>query len=101
MNLLEETVEELKENGKSEKDVLFVTDGNAWSSWEDFKKNANFDYDNGYGGQEINLDLKVVGNDWWLDRHEYDGSEWWEYKTLPAKPKKKALPQIRFDWTAT
>lgn len=26
----------------------------------------------------------VVGDDWWLERHEYDGSEWWEFKRLPS-----------------
>lgn len=25
----------------------------------------------------------VVGCDWWLERHEYDGAESWSYKVLP------------------
>lgn len=28
----------------------------------------------------------IVGDDWWMERHEYDGSEWWEFKELPKKP---------------
>ena len=43
----------------------------------------NFEYDDGYGITEVNMGLKLVGKDFWLERHEYDGSEWWEYKTLP------------------
>ena len=27
--------------------------------------------------------LKNLGRDFWLERHEYDGSEWWEYKSIP------------------
>lgn len=30
-----------------------------------------------------------MGDDWWLERHEYDGSEWFELKECPDKPKQK------------
>lgn len=45
----------------------------------------DFDYNNGYGGQEL------FGNIWyadgtWSERGEYDGSEWWEYKKCPDIP---------------
>lgn len=89
-NFLKETIEELTENGKSESDVLWV--GRGWtgqeykSTWEDFKSKADFDYDSGYGGNVIAMDLIVVGKDFWLERHEYDGSEWWEFKTMPKEP---------------
>jgi hypothetical protein len=43
-------------------------------------------YDDGFGGNEIPLSLVVVGDDWWLERGEYDGSEWWEFKRLPPAP---------------
>lgn len=51
----------------------------------DFLNNLDFEYDSGYGGQLL------YGNVWftdgtWLERGEYDGSEWWEYKTTPAIP---------------
>lgn len=47
----------------------------------------DFEYDNGYGGQEL------FGNIWytdgtWSERGEYDGSEWWEYKACPPIPDK-------------
>ena len=52
---------------------------------EDFLNNLDFKYDSGFGGQLL------YGNVWftdgtWLERGEYDGSEWWEYKTTPAIP---------------
>ena len=56
------------------------------NTWDNFSSNANFSYDNGYGGEEIPLDLIVVGKDFWLERHEYDGSEWWEFKSMPDEP---------------
>ena len=34
-------------------------------------------------GYQVADDLVVVGDSWWLERHEYDGSEWWEYKEKP------------------
>ena len=87
MNLLLETQKALEENGKTSDDVEFVTDGVCSCPWEVFAAQAStIDYDNGYGGAEINQSLQIVGKDWWLERHEYDGSEWWEYKTLPVLP---------------
>ena len=41
----------------------------------------DIDYDDGYGDQEIAVDLVVVFTDGgFLCREEYDGSEWWEYE---------------------
>jgi len=58
----------------------------------DFKELANCEYDSGYGALEVAKDLLVVGKDWWLERHEYEGLEWWEYKTMPARPKNYRKP---------
>lgn len=92
-NLLEETLQALRENGKTEKDVLYVESFPLTTSWEAFKRNANFNYDDGYGCNEISLSLKIVGDSWWLERNEYDGSEWWEFKTHPnAGTKRTAFP---------
>jgi|GEM_PF-500830 len=87
VNLLEETLEVLKKHGKSPKDVRWVgsKDGKYAITWDEFEKIADVIYDNGYGAQEIAEDLVVVGEDWWLERCECDGSEWWEFKTLPVK----------------
>lgn len=92
-NLLEETVSYLKDCGKNPSDVRWVGSVSyGYFDWEYFAKIADVEYYNGFGGQEVASDLKVVGDDWWLERHEYDGSEWWEYKSLPTKPDSKIEP---------
>lgn len=42
-------------------------------------------YDSGYGKSEVAEDLVIVGDGWWLERNEYDGAEWWEYKETPKQ----------------
>lgn len=54
--------------------------------YDKFIESLDFEYDAGYGGQEL------YGNVWfengtWLERGEYDGSEWWEHKVIPEIPK--------------
>jgi len=88
MNLLKETIKKLKYEGKKAQDVIWCGSKDFRFSWKKFKEVANFDYNNGFGGQEVAEDLKIVGKDFWLERHEYDGSEWWEYKEMPEKTKK-------------
>lgn len=86
-NLLQETIEILSEHNKTPYDVRWVgsIDGEYEITWLRFTQIANFEYDHGYGAQLIADDLVVVGDDWWLERHDYDGSEWWEYKELPIR----------------
>lgn len=85
MNLLEETKNILMQNNKTIFDILWL--GNKYEVFDvDIQRLFSIDYDSGYGVQEIPSDLIVVGDDWWLERHEYDGSEWWEFKQMPAKP---------------
>ena len=43
-------------------------------------------YNAGFGIEEINLSLEIVGDNWWLERSEYDGSEGWDYKEMSKKP---------------
>ena len=89
INLLEETIKILANHGLTLEDIQFIKTRNG-----DFRpkfggrKFLDVDYDNGYGGNEIDLNLKIVGYDWGLERHEYDGTEWWEFKKLPTFEKK-------------
>ena len=85
-NLLKETQESLRIHGKNFKDIRFITNKENEIPLEVFKRIANRNYNDGFGWQNVNSYLKIVGDDWWLERHEYDGSEWWEFKTLPVKP---------------
>ena len=86
MNLLEETLEDLKDYVKTTSDVKWVgsRDGALGMTWDDFAKIASVEYDAGYGSQEIAKDLVVVGHDWWLERSEYDGSERWTFQKRPV-----------------
>ena len=84
-NLLRETISTLNKNGKNSGDVRFVQSPRCSFSWDEFAALADRDYNSGYGGNEVLQELVVVGDVWWLERHEYDGSEWWEYKERPKQ----------------
>ena len=92
-NLLKETMLDLKNNNKTLDDILWVGTETLYFSKEHFIEIANKEYHGGYGSQEVAINLKVVGENWWLERHEYDGSEWWEYKEYPTKPNKEYNPK--------
>ena len=83
MNLLQETTKKLMAYHKTWNDVLWIGGSEFTISIEDFKRLANREYDNGFGCVEINDNLVLVGDTFWLERHTYDGSEWWEYKEIP------------------
>ena len=85
-NLMKQTLEILEENSKKESDVKWVGTTTHKTTWENFKTNADTEYDSGFGSPKVAQDLIIVGDNWWLERGEYDGSEWWEYKELPKEP---------------
>ena len=85
VNLLAETKKVLESHGKNIFDVLWYGTTELIIS-NDIQQLFSIEYDDGFGGSEIPDELIVVGVDWWLERHEYDGSEWWEFKQIPIKP---------------
>lgn len=89
INLLDETREVLENNNKTINDINWVGNKKFYFDVYEFLKIANVEYDDSYGAPEVAQDLLVVGDNWWLERHEYDGSEWWEYKEIPLKPNAK------------
>lgn len=50
-----------------------------------FLSALNYNYDSGYGGQELE-GIVWLNDGTWLDRGEYDGSEWWQHQKLPEIP---------------
>jgi hypothetical protein len=52
---------------------------------EEFMNKLDFDYDDGYGMQYLDGTVWLE-NGTWLERGEYDGSEWWYLKSTPAIP---------------
>jgi hypothetical protein len=90
INLIDETIRILAKWHKKPEDVKWVghSDGKKALSWEKFVELAkDIIYNHGHGSQEINANLVIVGEGWWLGRHEYDGSEWWVFNTMPTLAK--------------
>lgn len=86
MNLLAETEFNLEVHNKTLNDVEWIGCPTFEVNKEQFIELANVEYDDGFGAPEVATDLLVVGSGWWLERHEYDGSEWWEFKEEPKRP---------------
>lgn len=98
-NLLKETQSILRKHNKTLADVEWFGTYDYEITSEQFITLADVIYDNGYGGPEVLSNLLVVGNGWWLERGEYDGSEWWEYKECPSRPSEtKQVSRLLYDW---
>lgn len=52
---------------------------------DNFLNSLNFEYDNGYGCQHL-FGYVWLENNQWLERVEYDGSEYWINTTVPEIP---------------
>ena len=85
-NLKEETLYRLNAFGKTVDDIVWIGCPLFKIDKDEFWELANIEYDKGYGAPQVATDLVIVGTDWWMERHKYDGSEWWECKTLPREP---------------
>ena len=93
-NLLKETITVIEEYGGRIEEIQWVGSNEfGWFTWEDFKAIANIEYDMGFGAAKIAEDLLIIGSEWWLERHEYDGLEWWEFKEVPSKPENYNKPK--------
>ena len=90
MNLLKETIEDIKQSGHKPEDIVFIgSEGSGHScSWAEFTELADRDYDSGFGAQKVAVDLVVVFSDgakMWRDW--YNGSEYWNYLAPFEMPK--------------
>lgn len=85
-NLKEETLGVLGTYNKSVDDVRWIGTKDGVMPIDDFLKEADLEYDRDYGHNEVRDDLKIVGDDWWMERYIYDGLEKWVFKTFPEKP---------------
>lgn len=89
MNLYEETIDRLKEEGFTVDDIAYVKVGKHYCKPEGFLKRAkDINYNSGIGHQEINSYIEIVlKNGGFLEREEDCGCEWWKYvepKPFPA-----------------
>ena len=114
MNLLTETLDVMKEVGKTPDDVLYVKmtkDSGFWKEFDYnypneilvdfdvFKELANKEYDNGYGSNNVNRSTTILFKDnSVMYRWEYDGAEGWTYvelpRTFPKKYDKKLVSEF-------
>ena len=88
-NLWEETIDKLSRFSLTWDDVdaVILENDNVTISKKNFEEVARkTNYYKGFGCAEIRSDLVIVGWNWWLERREYDGSEWWELKIKPYIP---------------
>ena len=65
--------------------VFNLTTGWTNEDWNKFLSDLDFEYDSGYGGQNLFGTIWYVDGTW-SERGEYDGSEWWEYHQCPNIP---------------
>ena len=87
INFQDETLKKIVFLGYNPDDIAWIGTSEEYFNTDSFFNAINFNYNNGYGCNEIRSDLKIVFNDGsWLERSEYDGSEWWSYKSCPKMP---------------
>ena len=53
--------------------------------YDNFIKKLDVEYDDGYGTQELFGTIWLTDGTW-MDRGEYDGSEWWNLQEVPEIP---------------
>ena len=65
---------------------ILLKEGYTTEEYREFLAKLDFEYDSGYGMQEILGTVWLMEEHTWLERGEYDGSEWWEYTECPKIP---------------
>lgn len=102
IELLQETCDALDEAGKSPMDIYWIgsRSGAFACTWEEFGALARVRYDNGFGSSQVATDLVIVFKDGsWLERGEYDGSEWWQFKKTPKlQEHPKKIESLFINW---
>ena len=94
MNLLKETIDDIKNSGHKIKDISFIGSESSGHqcTWKKFTALADKNYDSGFGAQKVASDLMIAFIDGsTMVRGEYDGSESWDYSvpfTMPKDNKK-------------
>jgi hypothetical protein len=65
--------------------IIQLKVGYSQVEYENFLNKLDFEYEDGYGGQEL-FGIVWLQDGTWMTRGEYDGSEWWEHHQLPVIP---------------
>ena len=74
------------ENNYHDRELLItLKHGYSEEDYATFLNAIDFEYDDGFGGQELYGTVWLTNGEW-LERGEYDGSEWWDHNKLPEIP---------------
>lgn len=79
---------------------IVLKEGYTQADLDEFISKLDFEYDGGYGSQEL-FGMVWFNNGYWMDRYEYDGSERWDwhkYPSIPEELKEGALPEPDADY---
>jgi hypothetical protein len=69
----------------SQEKGLILKVGHTEEDYQVFLETLDFEYDAGFGTQEL-YGVIWFEDGTWMTRWEYDGSEGWEYHTMPEIP---------------
>ena len=65
--------------------AITLKKGHTEAEFDEFLSKLDFEYDAGYGTQYV-FGYVWLTNGVWMERGEYDGSEWWEWHKYPQIP---------------
>jgi len=65
--------------------VIQLVAAYSQEEYDKFLEKINFEYDDGFGSQLLS-GIIWYKDGTWSERAEYDGSEWWSYKSRPRLP---------------
>ena len=87
IDLIQETKDYMTALGYKKEDIAWIGCKNFTVPIKNFWDCPPQMYDAGYGTQHVAADLIIMFQDnTWLERKEYDGSEWWEHRQAPQEP---------------
>lgn len=87
VDLIQETKDFMAAFGYTKQDIQWIGGRDFTIPISDFWNSKPQIYNAGYGSQEVAMDLTIVFKDGsWMEREEYDGSEWWVHRRCPSMP---------------
>jgi hypothetical protein len=87
MNLKNETIEVINENGYNIDDIKWIGTHDFKIPIDLFWKLADYNYNVFSIHQQVISDLIIVGDTWWMERNHFDNAEWWNFHKVPEMPK--------------
>lgn len=86
MNAKQELLKILKENNKTVDNIvaIFIKYELSYTKIIEINKIEQLDFNYTDGGVQELFGYVLLDDQDWLERHDYDGAEWWEYKKYPS-----------------